>query len=235
MRSLIIHLSRATERADNVSRLLRELPDAVVVEAVDGSDPAQIAGVAPEPGTLYHPTYPFGLNQAEVACFLSHRRCWQMIAEGDAPLGLIVEDDMDIDPAPFAAALDLAQRHADEESFVRFPAKERERPTKAIARQNGTSLFLPKIIGLQAVCQLVGRRAARRLLTVTEVIDRPVDTLLQMHWVTEQPVHAIWPSGISELGAASTIQRKTRTSDVLMREVRRANYRAKVKRRPQLA
>ncbi len=235
MRSLIIHLSRATDRADNVARLLRDLPDAEVVEAVDGHDPAQIAEVEQHAGTLHHPAYPFGLNPSEVACFLSHRRCWKMIAEGDAAFGLVVEDDMNFDPTPFAAALDLARRYATADSFIRLPAKARERPTGAIARQGGASLFLPRTIGLQAVCQVVGRTAAQRLLQVTEIIDRPVDTLLQMHWITSQPIHAIWPSGISELGAASTIQRKTRTSDLLMREVRRANYRAKIKRRPQVA
>lgn len=235
MKSLIIHLSSAKGRAENVSRLLRDLPSAQVVEAVDGNNPETSVTIDQVAGKLHHPAYPFSLNPAEVGCFLSHRKCWQMIAEGDARYGLIAEDDLAIDPVPFANAMDLVARNADEDSFIRLPAKQRERVTGTIAHQGGASLFLPRTIGLQLVCQVVGRTAARRLLSVTEVIDRPVDTTLQMHWVTGQKVHTILPSGISEIAGPSTIQRKTRTSDVLMREMRRATYRAQIKRRPQTA
>lgn len=235
MRSFIIHLSRATARAQNVARLLETLPQAEVIEAVDGQSPDFGQTDDPVSGNLHHPPYPFGLNTAEIACFMSHRRCWERIATGDAPLGLIAEDDMVVDPAPFAAALDLGQRYGGENSFIRLPAKARERPTGAIARQGAAALFLPKTIGLQAVCQIVGRSAARRLLAASEVFDRPVDTTLQMHWVTGQRVHTILPNGISELGAPSTIQSKTRAGDVIMREFRRANYRALIRRKPQVA
>ncbi len=233
MRSLIIHLNTATARAENVSRLLRELPDAELVDAVNGADPKVTQQIEQVSGTLHSPTYPFQMNAAEVGCFLSHRLCWKMIAEGDAPYGLIAEDDMAIDPVPFAAAMKLVHQYADEDSFIRLPAKPRETPAHTLALQDGTALFLPRTIGLQLVCQIVGRRAAQRLLTASEVIDRPVDTTLQMHWVTGQKIHTILPSGVSEMHGPSTIQRKTRTGDVLMREMRRARYRARIRRRPQ--
>lgn len=235
MRSLIIHLSRATARRDNVAQLLQTLPNAAVVEAVNGSDPDETGKTRLVEGTLHHPPYPFGLNPGEVGCFLSHRRCWEIIANGPDPYVMIAEDDLRIDPAPFAAALELVHSHADEDSFIRLPAKTRERPTAAIARQKGAALFLPRTIGLQSVCQVVGRNAARRLLAISDVIDRPVDTTLQMHWVTGQKVLTILPNGISELPGPSTIQRKTRTSDLLVREMRRANYRAQIRRKPQTA
>lgn len=235
MRSFIIHLTRATSRAANVGRLLELLPQAEVIEAVDSKDPdfqvtGQMGGLP-----LHHPPYPFALSQAEIACFMSHRACWKRIAEGDADFALIAEDDMTVDPVPFAAALDLATRYATPDSFIRLPAKDRERSAGAIARQGGAAIFLPKTIGLQAVCQIVGRNAATRLLAASESFDRPVDTTLQMHWVTGQPIHTVHPSGISEMGAPSTIQNKTRPGDLLMREMRRASYRAQIRRKPQLA
>ncbi|MFK7838450.1 MAG: glycosyltransferase family 25 protein [Sulfitobacter sp.] len=235
MRSLIIHLSRATARAENVARLLKDLPQAEVVEAVDAQDPAQLEGRAQVSPGLHHPAYPFGLSTAEIACFHSHRHCWELVANGDAPVGLICEDDMTVDPGPFATALELIEQYADEDSFIRLPAKARERPTGGIARKDGATLFMPRTIGLQAVCQVVGRRAARRVLAATEVFDRPVDTTLQMHWITGQPILSVLPNGIAEMGGPSTIQSKTRTSDVLMREVRRATYRAQIRRKPQVA
>ena len=235
MRSFIIHLTRATARSANVARLLEILPEAEVFEAVDSQDPAFLESAPAGAAPLHHPPYPFGLSQPEIACFMSHRACWQKIAEGEADFALIAEDDMIVDPVPFAAALDLAQRYATDESFIRLPAKDRERSAGAIARQGGAAMFLPKTIGLQAVCQIVGRRAAQRLLRASERFDRPVDTTLQMHWVTGQPVHTVHPSGISEMGAPSTIQSRTRPSDLLMREMRRASYRAQIRRKPQLA
>lgn len=234
MRSLIIHLPRAKDRAENVQRLTEILPSPTVIEAVDGSDPDQSESMSAFVTGLHHPPYPFGLSAAEIACFLSHRRCWEEIARGDAPYALVAEDDLTIDPIPFAAALDLAKRYADEESFIRLPAKNRERSSWPIARQGGAALFLPRTIGLQAVCQIIGRKAAARLLDVSETFDRPVDTMLQMHWVTGQRIMSILPSGISEMGGPSTIQMKTRTGDLLMREVRRAAYRAQIRRKPQL-
>lgn len=34
------------------------------------------------------------LSKAEVGCFLSHRECWRLIAEGNDPYGAIFEDDI---------------------------------------------------------------------------------------------------------------------------------------------
>lgn len=98
-------------------------------------------------------------------------------------------------------------------------------------------MFLPKIIGLQTVCQIVGRTAAIRLLAATEILDRPVDTLMQMNWVTGQPVHTILPNGVleltQELGGGSTIRTKSPARNFLTREFRRSKYRAQLKLRPQ--
>lgn len=233
MRSLIIHMTNAASRAANVTHLLRCLPRAQIVEAVNGRDLAQTSAVSVQPGTRHRPSYPFSLSAGEVGCFLSHRRCWQIIAEGDDPYGLIAEDDVSVDARAFANALALVERYAGEDSFIRLPSKIRERPSTIVARQNKTAMFVPKTIGLQTVCQVVGRAAARRLLAATRTIDRPVDTTLQMHWATGQQILTILPSGISELKDGSTIQAKTRASEILMREMRRVRYRAKIRRKPQ--
>ena len=238
MQSLIIHMSSSTARRENADRLLAALPNARLIEAVDGRDPAQVAGINLVPGTHLDPPYPFTLGPGEVGCFLSHRKCWDIIAQGDADYALIAEDDLSIDPDIWVDVLALIDTHASKDSFIRIPAKKRETPVLTIETQGGASLFVPRVIGLQTVCQVVGRDAARRLLAVSEAMDRPVDTYLQMHWATGQAVQTILPNGVRELTAetgGSTIQKKTRTSEKLMREIKRALYRAKVNRRPQKA
>ena len=238
MKSLIIHMSSSIARRGNAHRLLSALPDARLVEAVDGRDPVQVEGVQIMPGTHLDPAYPFTLGPGEVGCFLSHRKCWQMIADDKAPFALIAEDDLSIDPVIWPDVLKLIERHAAEDSFIRIPAKNRETAASTIETQGSASLFVPRVIGLQTVCQVVGRGAAQRLLAASETLDRPVDTFLQMHWATGQTIRTILPNGVRELTAetgGSTIQKKTRTSAKLMREIRRALYRAKVRQRPQRA
>lgn len=236
MRSFIIHLKGDAKRAPNVQQLLADLPEAEVIDAVNGRDPAQVAGVEVFAGSKLRPTYPFALSPGEVGCFLSHRRCWQRIVDEGLDCALIVEDDLQVAPAQLNRALAMVEARDMTDMFVRLPVKFRERPVQVLAKEGDMTLFLPQRIGLQTACQIVGRGAARRLLAASEAIDRPVDTFLQMHWATGQAVHTILPNGNREMTQAlggSTIQSKVAGRAKLMREVRRAWYRAQVKLRPQ--
>ena len=235
MKSLIIHMPSSTERAENVAHLMDALPNAQVVQAVDGRDVEQTKHISIFDGSLHQPSYPFALNKGEIGCFLSHRKCWELIAAGDAPYALIVEDDVQVLPAAFKDALSLVTRFADENSFFRLPPKARERAAAGETEQQGTSvLFTPQTIGLQTVCQIVGKQAAARLLDATKQIDRPVDTMLQMHWVTGQKIRTVLPNGLSEMPVTSTIQTRPRTREWLSREIKRMIYRSKISRKPQI-
>ncbi len=234
MRSYIIHMRGDQNRQANAKHLLTTLPDARIADAVNGKDVISTVTIAP--GTQHSPRYPFPLSAGEVGCFLSHRQCWQRIVEGAQEYALIAEDDLGIDPVLWPEVLDLIHSHASADTYIRIPAKQRERPVDNVARRENAKLFLPRVIGLQTVLQVVGRKAAARLLAASETPDRPVDTFVQMHWATGQPVHTIYPNGIQELTGdlgGSTIQKKTRTGNVLAREIKRSWYRAQVDRHPQ--
>ncbi|SFT35662.1 Glycosyltransferase involved in LPS biosynthesis, GR25 family [Sedimentitalea nanhaiensis] len=212
------------------------LPQAELIEAVDGRNQTSIPDVATLPGNLHRPHYPFPLRPAEIGVFQSHRRCWQTIVDRGWDWALIAEDDLQVDPEKLATALDLVARHGSVDMYVRLPVKARETPAQVLGSAGDMQFILPRVIGLQCICQVVGRHAAARLLAVTAAIDRPVDTLLQMHWVTGQPIHAILPNGNAEVAhqiGGSTIQVKTRAAGKLLRELNRAWYRAQVALRPQ--
>ena len=120
--------------------------------------------------------------------------------------------------------------------YIRLPIKQRERSARVMVEQGDMRLILPRVIGLQCIAQVVGRDAAQRLLRVTDQIDRPVDTLLQMHWITGQRVHALLGTGNREVApeiGGSTIQTKTPAAGKLRRELARAWYRAQLHLRPQ--
>lgn len=236
MKSLIIHMSSSTARRSNVDRLLRDLPDAEVVEAIDGRDPTQIAGVRLQAGDLHRPNYPFDLRPAEIGVFQSHRFCWQRVVDENWDYALIVEDDLKVDTDRLSDALELVDAYGHSDMYIRLPVKQRETPSTILTQNGDMKFILPRVIGLQCICQVVGKGAARQLLTSTRTIDRPVDTFLQMHWATGQPVHSILPNGNAEVAheiGGSTIQTKTRASRKLTREIKRAWYRAQIALRPQ--
>lgn len=236
MHSLIIHMSSSTARRPNAERLRDDLPNAELIEAVDGRAPDRAPDVAALPGDLHRPHYPFPLRPAEIGVFESHRRCWRKLVEAGWDYALITEDDLQIDPARLDRALAMIRDHASPEMYIRLPVKQREKPVHVLASDNDMQFILPRVIGLQCICQVVGRDAAARLLVATDKIDRPVDTLLQMHWITGQTVHTILGAGNAEIACqigGSTIQTKTRASGKLTREFKRALYRTQVALRPQ--
>lgn len=236
MQSFIIHMQGDEKRAPNAQKLLRDLPNAEIVPAVNGYDAAQIADVVTHPGDLFSPRYPFSLRPAEIGVFQSHRKCWQMILDRGLDYAVIVEDDLQIDPTRFQTAMDLIRDHATTDMYIRLPAKNREVPGRLVARSGTTALFMPRWIGLQCICQVVGKGAAKRMLKASNEIDRPVDTLLQMHWETGQKVHVIHPTGNREIASeigGSTIQQKIRGKGKLTRERQRAWYRAQIALHPQ--
>ncbi|MEP2716139.1 glycosyltransferase family 25 protein [Pseudophaeobacter sp.] len=236
MHSLIIHMPGSSNRAANVEHLLFSLPEAEVVEAVNGRAVATDHADILHPGDLHSPHYPFSpLSPGEIGCFLSHRRCWQRIIDENWDYALIVEDDLALEADVWADTLALVQKNANTKSFIRLPAKPREVPARVIAQQGESRLFLPKVIGLQTVAQVVGREAAQLLLEATKQLDRPVDTFLQMHWIHGQQIQCILPNGVSEQTAelgGSTIQ-KRKSGRKISREIKRFLYRTKVSTHPQ--
>lgn len=235
MQSLIIHMTGTSKRAANVQRLLYALPNAEIADAVNGRD-AMAQGMHPTTqGSHLSPSYPFPLAAGEVGCFLSHRACWQRIVDQGWDMALVVEDDLSIEPHDWLTAQKLISEHAGADDFIRLPAKRREVPAHVLAEAGQAKLFVPKVIGLQTVAQVVGRNAAKRLLAASEIIDRPVDTFLQMHWAHGQQIKTILPNGFGELTeelGGSTIQKKKR-GNKLAREFKRALYRAQVSAKPQ--
>lgn len=229
-------MSSSTARRPNAEKLCAELPKAELIEAVDGRDPAQIAGVKLHPGNLHRPRYPFALRPAEIGVFESHRRIWRKMVDEGIDLAITAEDDLRVDPDRMSAALELLRPIATPDHYVRIPVKQRETAAQTLAERDGLRLILPKVIGLQCCCQVVGRKAAERLLAATDQIDRPVDTFLQMHWITGQPVHSLLGSGNREVAGeigGSTIQTKPPLTDKLTREFKRAAYRAQLHLHPQ--
>lgn len=234
IKTFVVHLARATTRRPLVDRLLQATPfDAEIFDAVEGASlsAAQHAAVYSQ-HPLFAPAYPFSLGAGEIGCFLSHRALWQTILDQDLDAALILEDDLAIGPQ-FAQAVRLAADHIADLGVVQFQVRPIADPATVIAQHGGVQIIRPQVTPLRTSAQLVSQAAARHLLALTERFDRPVDTFLQMHWITGLPLACAVPSGVSDHTAdagGSTISRKTPLNQKLAREVKRYLYRRAVRR-----
>ncbi len=234
-KSFIIHLQRSSGREAQVKDLIGKSPfETEIVDAVDGAKLSQAeidACFSEKP--LQQPVYPFGLNAGEIGCFLSHRRAWQKIVDQDLAAGLVFEDDVQIDPDVFDTALEAAKAWSPEYGFIQFQVREVAADSPELGQIGCNRLFRPVPTLLRCSAQLVNNATAKKLLKATARFDRPVDTLLQMHWVTGvQPVCVV-PSGVTDRTqetGGSTLSLKRPLHVKIQREIQRFAYRRKIVR-----
>ncbi|MEL4375112.1 glycosyltransferase family 25 protein [Brucella cytisi] len=209
VKALIIHLARATHRRPSVDGLIEELPvETEIIDAVDGANLTDNDIAQVYKRHLHAPKYPFRLRRSEIACFLSHRKAWQAIVDQKLDAGLILEDDISL-TTDFAEVFDIAQKQIEPGGFIRFPMRD--------DRESGPEVFsdgkVRSPIGLRMMAQHVSYEAAETLFSVTGKFDRPVDTTVQMKWITGLQPHSIVPGGVKEissmLGGSTVQQRKT--------------------------
>ena len=228
---LIIHLERSLERKPQVRKLKKDLPYRTkVIEAIDGGKPDNDFSKSYIP-SLLRPRYPFNLRSAEVACFHSHRKCWQEILDRDLEAAIIIEDDVDIIDGEFTAAVKLAMKEIKMGHLIRLPMKPREKPRNRSLKRDNISIFEPTVIGLGTQAQIVTYDAARRLLEKTEHFDRPIDVYLQLRWEHGVRILTLWPNGVREYSSSlggSLIGKERKNSDKLRRELLRPLYRARL-------
>lgn len=234
-KSFIIHLQRSTGRNAQVQDLISKSPfEAEIVDAVDGAKLTQEeinACFSKEP--LLQPKYPFVLNPGEIGCFQSHRRAWQKIVDQDLTAGLILEDDVQIDPEVFGPALEAAKKWSEKFGFIQFQVREVSPASQFVVQIDDHKLLRPMPTLLRCSAQLINKATAERLLEITQRFDRPVDTLLQMNWVTGVWPVCLVPSGVSDRTqetGGSTLSQKQPLKAKFARELKRARYRAQVKR-----
>ncbi|MDG1893471.1 MAG: glycosyltransferase family 25 protein [Fuerstiella sp.] len=236
--AFIISLERSAERFAHAGELLSQLPlPAEILPAVDGSllSDADIASAYQH--NRHRPLYPFSLNAGEIGCFLSHRNAWTQIVERNLDAALVLEDDVCIDQTLIHNAIECVKHKSSPGDFFQFPVRPLPRRSSRSSVDDNITIVCPQVTPLRTSGQWVTRDAAARLLDLTQVFDRPVDTFLQMHWITGVRLRAIEPSGISDmtadLGGSTIGAGKIRRLELrkLSREVNRAWYRWRIARR----
>jgi glycosyl transferase, family 25 len=231
-RAFILHLERAIWRKANVESLRARLPiESEIIAAVDGTELAQDELDRAYAPRRFKPRYPFALTATEIGAFLSHRATWRRIVDERLDFAFVFEDDAQIDAEPFAALMEFVAAERAAWDYVLLPAKP-IRKGAAVARRGALALLRPDAPPLRAIGQIVSCAAAERLLDRTLPFDRPIDTLLQMTWVTGQPLLVASPSPVRDVSpetGGTTVQRKSLgLSERLRHEAMRPIYRVQV-------
>ena len=231
-KAYILHLERAISRAANVELLRARLPiESEIIAAVDGARLSQPELDEAYARRRFRPRYPFALTATEVGVFLSHRAAWRRIVDEQRDFAVIFEDDAQIDPGSFAALIEFVTAERAAWDYVLLPAAPIGNGPM-VARRGGLTLLRPDAPPLRAIGQIVSRAAAERLLERTLPFDRPVDTFLQMTWITGQPVLVASPSPVRDVSletGGTTVQRKSMgLAERLHHEAMRPIYRAQV-------
>ena len=231
-KAFILHLERASSRAATVQSLRASL--SIESEVLAGVDGARLTPREVEQAYArrrFRPTYPFPLTRTEVGVFLSHRAAWRRILDDALDFAFIFEDDAEIDPSQFAALVEFVTLERQAWDYVLLPATPIRSGTP-VASRGGLTLLRPDAPPLRAIAQIVTFTAAKRLLDRTLPFDRPVDTMLQMTWLTGQPLLVAAPSPVRDVSretGGSTVQRKSMgLVDRLHHEAMRPIYRAQV-------
>ncbi|WP_182417648.1 glycosyltransferase family 25 protein [Bartonella sp. HY038] len=232
IKAFIIHLERAKDRQAQVEALIASLPfTGEITAAIDANALNQSVIDSHYKAKIHQPFYPFTLSRTEIACFLSHRKAWQEIVDQDINGAFIFEDDVTL-TKDFELSFATALPFMNEDTYIRFPFRERE-TGKILAQNQNHRLIEPCPVGLGQVAQYIGRNCAQKLLDATMQFDRPVDTTVQMFWLTNVRPLSILPGGVSEISASlggSTVQKKPRFLDKLRREILRPLYRKRIAR-----
>jgi GR25 family glycosyltransferase involved in LPS biosynthesis len=233
--AFVISLRGSTCRGEQVDRLIRDSPiPCARWDATDGRKltAEQIAKV--HCPSLHSPGYPFDLKPGEIGCFLSHRSIWRHMVD-HAIDALILEDDVDFLPG-FPTAFDMVAESTPPGSYVQFQTRDLNCEYEPLRSRGDQKLVRPSIIPLRTTAQWVTLDAAKKLLDMTDKIDRPIDTFLQMRWLHGVDILTVTPPPVREIsqalgGSVINAKRARRLAwPDLSREWRRYLYRRNIKR-----
>ncbi|MCA0034259.1 glycosyltransferase family 25 protein [Mesorhizobium sp. B263B2A] len=175
MKCLVINLDRSPDRLAHITAEFARI--GIAFERIVATDARDHPELALQPQfAIYAVRH---LSSSEVACMHSHRACWSIIAQDDAPYGAVFEDDVVFSAKAGAILADSGWIPADAdavklETFFSKTMIQRKR----IAVGNGFSLFRLRRSHMGTGGYIVSRQMARDLLEATAQASAAADDLL---------------------------------------------------------
>jgi len=175
MKCLLINLDRSPDRLAHMRSEFARI--GIGFERVAGIDAKDHPDLGLQPQHAIHAIRP--LSGSEIACLHSHRACWTIIAQDDAPYGAVFEDDMIFSAKAGGLLADTSWVPADAdivklETFFARTVIQRGR----VPVGHGFSVFRLRKGHAGAGGYLLSRQAARDFLKATARVNVAVDDLL---------------------------------------------------------
>ncbi|MCB5943933.1 glycosyltransferase family 25 protein [Acidocella sp. KAb 2-4] len=202
----VISLDRAPERRAHMRAQMASLGLAhEIVTAVDGRQPIEgLERLYDRPRRLR--TYGTDLTRAEIACCLSHLEACRRIAQSEAGIGLVLEDDVVLSDAVAPVLADLAGMRRGSFDVVRL-AGLRERRGRIVRQLSGGHALVRLAVGpCGAQAYVITAAGARKLISYCSPITQQIDIALDETCFNRLDTYAVLPYPVRhETGIASTI------------------------------
>jgi glycosyl transferase, family 25 len=149
----------------------------------------------------------------EVACFLSHVKCAQLLLQSDAQFALVVEDDVVLHPdfaTHVAAALHWLEAHPEQSWDVINVGCSAIKFATPLHRLGQQTLFHAHYFAMSTLCLLWSRHGAAQFVAASNRIFAPVDVYLRFAQTRSGRGLAIYPPLVRQvIGAGSEIDTST--------------------------
>ncbi|MEA1988048.1 MAG: glycosyltransferase family 25 protein [Pseudomonadota bacterium] len=174
MQVYVINLERNPERLEFIGQRLESINiDFNRIDAVDGYalDKKYIEEFRE---TSKRPT---GWKEGQIGCFLSHRKVWQVIVDGEAEYGVILEDDLHISSAlkGIISNLNWIPKDAD---VIRLESTTNWVKLTKLGHVNNRDICLVNNDTWGAGAYVLSKKTARFLLEQDPAIWLPADTYI---------------------------------------------------------
>lgn len=150
------------------------------------------------------------LPASEIGCFLSHRKCIELIANGDDEYAAIFEDDVTLSAAS-AQFLRDSRWIPDKTDIVKIDTNNTLVILEDFTSLDNTGRDLARLRSKHLCCggYIVSRRAARHILTYMDKVSVPVDNLIydpEYDLFSQLTIYQLAPALCMQINADSLIE-----------------------------
>lgn len=200
MLRLLINLDRSPDRLKEFQLEFAEKCSGlsfIRIPAVDGKSLTKehIQSLLPSRNSGQKVDFRGELIDAEIGCFLSHRKCWQTLLDSPEQWALIMEDDIEIsrkakpymlDESWIPSGVSVVQLHSTHTKIRSL--KEAIKPIKG-GRKLISQYWPPP---MSTLAYLINREAASLALEISEKLPAPVDVFLFLPYSTFRQNFETW-------------------------------------------
>ena len=208
MNIFVVNLDQSTQRLVEMRQRLEQLDLPFTrVSAVYGASLSDDELNRHYSSALNKRIYRRPLSAAEIGCYLSHRKIWQTMVDGNLAMALILEDDTE-PGSQLPVVLEAIENLSRPWDIIKLYEPQTQKPlARSIPLRQDFSLYQYKKIPSTTAGYAISLSGATKLLRSRELFGRPVDDDFQFYWEYSGEVYGVrpYPVTIAVSGLESTI------------------------------